>query len=187
VLQIDEHCVGLQRLRLHLAGWLRPDHVQYMRERRQGNCSFTTFKIIHALCEPDLYHTVVTSGLVRLPATLRAFECLGTRDHPWSNTLPALYLRSASKVDELSSSLRILSCNLRELNLGVVSLDMDFLFPLDEGGNPLPTASSLYWPYLETIILHAVPVNLPSGMISRPLSTQMSCNLTDLPHRRMTI
>lgn len=35
VLQIAEHCVGLQRLRLHLAGWLRPDHVQYMRERRQ--------------------------------------------------------------------------------------------------------------------------------------------------------
>ncbi|KAL4739562.1 hypothetical protein BDV11DRAFT_169974 [Aspergillus similis] len=141
VLRIAAYCVGLQRLRLDLAGRLRPDHVQYMRERRQ----------------------VVASGLARLPASLRAFECLGTLDHPWSNTLPALDLRFASRVDELSSSLRILSCNLRELNLSVLSLDMDFLFPLDDGGNPLPTASSLYWPYLETIVLSGVPVNLPSG------------------------
>ncbi|KAI9372234.1 hypothetical protein BJX61DRAFT_508216 [Aspergillus egyptiacus] len=141
VLQIAEHCVGLQRLRLNLSGGLRPDHVQYMRDRRQA----------------------VASGLPRLPASLRAFECLGTLDYPWSNTLPALDLRSASKVDELSSGLRILSCNLRELKLSVLSLDMDFLFPLNEDGNPLPTATSLHWPYLETIVLSGVPANLPCG------------------------
>ncbi|KAL4866169.1 hypothetical protein BDV12DRAFT_199489 [Aspergillus spectabilis] len=40
---------------------------------------------------------------------------------------------------------------------------MDFLFPLDEHSNPLPSSSSLHWPYIETIILNGVPGNLPSG------------------------
>jgi hypothetical protein len=48
-----------------------------------------------------------------------------------------------------------------------MSVDMDFLFPLDERGNPLPESSSLYWPHLETIALNGVAEYTPSGMNSR--------------------
>jgi hypothetical protein len=94
---------------------------------------------------------------------------MGSSEHPWSNTLPALDLRSANKMDVLSSSLRLFSRNLRELRLSYMSVDMDFLFPLDERGNPLPETSSLHWPRLETIALSGVPENIPSGMNSPPL------------------
>jgi hypothetical protein len=42
-----------------------------------------------------------------------------------------------------------------------MSVDMDFLFPLAERGNPLPETSSLNWPRLETIALSGVPENIP--------------------------
>ncbi|KAL3465430.1 hypothetical protein BJX64DRAFT_285372 [Aspergillus heterothallicus] len=34
-----------------------------------------------------------------------------------------------------------------------MSVSMDFLFPLNERGSPLPKSSSLHWPHLETIAL----------------------------------
>ncbi|KAL2848771.1 hypothetical protein BJX68DRAFT_276270 [Aspergillus pseudodeflectus] len=140
-LQIAERCAALRRLHLDMPGQLRPDHVEYMRERREA----------------------LASGLSRLPSTLQVFECVGCSEQPWSNTLPALDLRSAKGIDELSSSLRLFSCNLRELRLRLMSVDMDFLFPLDERGNPLPESSSLYWPHLETIALDGVAEYTPSG------------------------
>ncbi|KAJ0414713.1 hypothetical protein BJY00DRAFT_318553 [Aspergillus carlsbadensis] len=44
-----------------------------------------------------------------------------------------------------------------------MSLDMDFLFPLDERGNPLAESSSRNWPHLETIALDGVAEYTPSG------------------------
>ncbi|KAL4811361.1 hypothetical protein BDV18DRAFT_155965 [Aspergillus unguis] len=140
-LQIAERCAALRRLHLDMPGQLRLDHVEYMRERREA----------------------LASGLSRLPTTLQVFECVGRSEYPWSNTLPALDLRSANGIDELSSSLCLFSCKLRELRLSVVSVDMDFLFPLDERGNPLPESSSLHWPRLETIALDGVAEYTPSG------------------------
>jgi hypothetical protein len=35
-LQIAEHCTTLQRLYLDLEEWVRPDHITYIQERRQG-------------------------------------------------------------------------------------------------------------------------------------------------------
>ncbi|KAL2802187.1 hypothetical protein BJX63DRAFT_133120 [Aspergillus granulosus] len=141
-LQIAESCLGLQRFDLDMDDTVRPDHLWYMQERRQA----------------------VASGLLRLQSTLRVLKCMGSFEHPWSNTLPALDLRPAnSKIDELSSSLRLLSCNLKELYLSGMSFDMDFLLPLDDSGSPTTDASSLHWPYLESIVLAGVPGHLPSG------------------------
>ncbi|KAL3449617.1 hypothetical protein BJX65DRAFT_294636 [Aspergillus insuetus] len=103
----------------------------------------------------------LASGLPRLPSTLQVFECVGRSEHPWSNTLPALDLRSAKGINVLSSSLRLFSCNLRELRLRLMSIDMDFLFPLDKRGSPLPKLSSLHWPHLETIALDSVAEYTP--------------------------
>ncbi|KIA75850.1 hypothetical protein HK57_00377 [Aspergillus ustus] len=44
-----------------------------------------------------------------------------------------------------------------------MSVDMDFLFPLDERGNPLAESSSRNWPHLETIALDSVAEYTPSG------------------------
>ncbi|KAL2802506.1 hypothetical protein BJX63DRAFT_426009 [Aspergillus granulosus] len=141
-MQIAESSLALQRLYLNIQDLSRPDHLWYMRDRRQA----------------------VASGLARLPSTLRVLEFEGGLEHPWSNTLPALDLRPAnSKIDEFSSSLRLSSCNLRELNLSSMSFNMDFLYPLDDSGSPTSDASSLHWPYLESIVLQAVPGHLPSG------------------------
>ncbi|KAL4862238.1 hypothetical protein BDV12DRAFT_190549 [Aspergillus spectabilis] len=140
--QIAESCLALQRLYLNMQDSSRPDHLWYMRDRRQA----------------------VASGLASLPSTLRVLEFEGGLEHPWSNTLPALDLRPAnSKIDKFSSSLRLSSCNLRKLNLSSMSFDMDFLYPLDDSGRPTSHASSLHWPYLELIVLQAVPGHLPSG------------------------
>ncbi|KAL4874630.1 hypothetical protein BJY04DRAFT_211897 [Aspergillus karnatakaensis] len=109
-MQIAESCVALQRLFLNMQDSSRPDHIWYLRDRRQA----------------------VASGLATLPLTLRVLELEGGVEEPWSNTLPALDLRPVnSNIDELSSSLRLRSCNLRELNLINISVDMDFLYPLD--------------------------------------------------------
>ncbi|KAL2811813.1 hypothetical protein BDW59DRAFT_177063 [Aspergillus cavernicola] len=141
-MQIAESCLALQRLYLNMQDLSRQDHLWYMRDRRQA----------------------VASRLARFPSTLRVLELECSLEHPWSNTLPALDLRPAnSKIVEFSSSLRLSSCNLRELNLSSMSFDMDFLYPLDDSGSPTSDASSLHWPYLESIVLQAVPGHLPSG------------------------
>jgi hypothetical protein len=38
-MQIAEHCVALRRIYLHLEELVRPDHLDYIRERRQGRLS----------------------------------------------------------------------------------------------------------------------------------------------------
>ncbi|KAI9372231.1 hypothetical protein BJX61DRAFT_553086 [Aspergillus egyptiacus] len=139
--QIAEHCVALRSLYVDFLEWVRPDHLSYMQERRQG----------------------VSSGLAKLPSTLRSLELAFDGDEPWSNVLPALDLRFGKDFDEFSSSLRRLSVNLQELKLSVAALELDFLFPLNELGAPTPEALSLYWPYLESITLVALPMYTPSG------------------------
>ncbi|KAL2811965.1 hypothetical protein BJX63DRAFT_397742 [Aspergillus granulosus] len=140
-LRIAKHCVALQRLHLDVQERVRPDHLDYIRQRRQA----------------------VASALINLPPTLRVFELVASSEEPWLNALPALDLLSGIKTDELSLNLRTLSLNLKELKLSEVAVELDFLFPLDDAGAPTPGAQKLSWPYLEAIMLHSVPTHLPSG------------------------
>ncbi|KAL2795577.1 hypothetical protein BJX66DRAFT_301393 [Aspergillus keveii] len=140
-LQIAERCVALQRLYVDLEEWVRPDHITYIRERRQG----------------------VASALPRLPPTLRSFELKGNTEEPWSNILPGLDLLAGRDLDELSLNLRNLSLTLRHLKLSVTAVAMDFLFPLDDNCSPTSDTSALHWPYLESLTLEALPMCLPSG------------------------
>ncbi|KAL4946975.1 hypothetical protein BDW69DRAFT_199985 [Aspergillus filifer] len=121
-----ESRLALEHLFLNMQNASRPDHLWYMRERRQA----------------------VASKLARLPSTLRVLKFEGGNEHPWSNTLPALGLRPAnSKIDKFSTSLRLFSCNLRELTLSATTFGMDFFYPPDDN---------------ESIIMTAVPEHLPS-------------------------
>ncbi|KAL2784483.1 hypothetical protein BJX66DRAFT_329964 [Aspergillus keveii] len=142
IMQIAECCVALKRLDVDTMYRVRPDHLDFMRKRRQA----------------------LASGLAKLPKTLEVFRCEGANEWPWSNTLPALDLRPAnSEIDDLSVSIRSLSCRLRELHLDGMSVDMNLLFPLDDSGTPRPDAFSLHWPHLERVIFHMAPMHLPSG------------------------
>ncbi|KAL3482684.1 hypothetical protein BJX62DRAFT_231507 [Aspergillus germanicus] len=139
---IAERCVALKRLDVDTIYQVRSDHLDFMRKRRQA----------------------LASGLAKLQKTLEIFRCKGAKEWPWSNTLPALDLRPAnSEIDDLSVSIRTLSCGIKELHLDDMSVDMDLLFPLDDSGTPTPDASSLHWPYLERVIFHMAPMHLPSG------------------------
>ncbi|RDW93889.1 uncharacterized protein DSM5745_01211 [Aspergillus mulundensis] len=140
-LQIAERCVALERLQLYDQEWVRPDHLSYMRERRQA----------------------MASALTKMPPTLRVFQCIGNTEEHWADVLPALNLLPDNKIDALSSSLRNMSLNLKELDLSEVTVELDFLFPLDDAGAPTTDALSLHWPYLETVTLGSVPLYLPSG------------------------
>jgi hypothetical protein len=82
------------------------------------------------------------------------------------NILPALDLRARNDFDDFSCNMGSLSLTLKDLKLTLTSVEMDFLFPLDEDGAPTPRALSLHWPYMESLTLTALPMCLPSGMIT---------------------
>jgi hypothetical protein len=45
--QIAEHCVALRRLHFDMPGQLCPDHVEYMRERREGMFCLTVLHLVY--------------------------------------------------------------------------------------------------------------------------------------------
>ncbi|PYI31154.1 hypothetical protein BP00DRAFT_475529 [Aspergillus indologenus CBS 114.80] len=138
-MQIARKCSTMSTLYLSMEERIKPDHLDYIQARRQ------------ALAE----------GIKSLPATLRDFKLFNLFEYPWKYSMPGLNLLGSDH-DMLSLNLRNLSVNLRHLYLDMVSLAADFLFPLDEQGNPLPESLSLHWPQLEVLDLRVPPV-LPTG------------------------
>lgn len=79
-----------------------------------------------------------------LPTTLRSFELRINTDEPWSNMLPALDLLAAKVLGIFLLETAQLPLNHIDLKLTMVAVELDFLFPLDQTGNPTPEALSLY-------------------------------------------
>ncbi|RHZ66426.1 hypothetical protein CDV55_107178 [Aspergillus turcosus] len=145
-MQIVRHCPQLTELRLEVEDYIRPDHLEYIKERRQA----------------------VSEGLRHIPSTLRVFHFENGDESNWKDTMPALNVLS-SNVDFLSISIRDLSLSLRELTLAQTAMSLDFLWPLDEKDHSLPANSSLHWPNLEILSLYQFQPWLPSGAwIVRP-------------------
>ncbi|PYH76879.1 hypothetical protein BO82DRAFT_406708 [Aspergillus uvarum CBS 121591] len=126
----------------------------------------------------------LAEGIKSLPATLRDFKLFHLFEYPWKYVIPGFRLLGSDH-DMLSLHLRNLSVNLRHLYLDMVSLAADFLFPLDEQGNPLPESFSLYWPQLEALTLCVPPV-LPTWVTlplpERQAELDMIENWTDIIH-----
>ncbi|GFG10343.1 hypothetical protein IFM5058_04880 [Aspergillus udagawae] len=145
-MQIARHCPELTELRLDLNDYIRPDHLEYMKKRRQA----------------------ASEGVKHISSTLRVFCFENGHESNWKDTMPALNVLSSS-VDFLSISIRDISLSLRELKLVQVSLSLDFLWPLDEKGHSLAGNTSLHWPNLEILTLQQFQPWLPSGeWIVRP-------------------
>ncbi|RLL97477.1 hypothetical protein CFD26_106509 [Aspergillus turcosus] len=88
-MQIVRHCPQLTELRLEVEDDIRPDHLEYIKERRQA----------------------VSEGLRHIPSTLRVFHFENGDESNWKDTMPALNVLS-SNVDFLSISIRDLSLSL---------------------------------------------------------------------------
>ncbi|KAF7166127.1 hypothetical protein CNMCM6106_002085 [Aspergillus hiratsukae] len=145
-MQIVRHCQELTELRLDLDDYIRPDHLEYMKERRQA----------------------VSEGLRHISSTLRVFCFENGHEDNWKDAMPPLNVLSSS-VDFLSIGIRALSLSLHELQLVQTAMSLDFLWPLDEKDQSLPANSSLHWPNLEILSLHLFQPWLPSGQwIVRP-------------------
>ncbi|GFF79356.1 hypothetical protein IFM47457_04891, partial [Aspergillus lentulus] len=139
-LQIAQCCPTLTWLYLGLDEFVRPDHLDYMRDRRQA----------------------VAEELCNLPGSLRVFHYFNQLEKPWQNTLPALNVLS-DKIDKFALDVRSLSLHLRELKISHVAVTSDFFWPLDSQGRAAGCEASLHWPYLKTIEFDEVPDYLSSG------------------------
>ncbi|KAL5342225.1 hypothetical protein BJX70DRAFT_357214 [Aspergillus crustosus] len=82
---------------------------------------------------------------------------------PWIDCLPGLNLIPNCRFDLLSVNLRQLSYQLRELHLECLSVDADFICPLDDEALPIHDMSQITWPYLEKRTLHKQSRVLSSG------------------------
>ncbi|KAL4905770.1 hypothetical protein BDW74DRAFT_184850 [Aspergillus multicolor] len=140
VMEIVRHCPTLTQLQPSFDEYIRPDHLEYIQARRQA----------------------VSDGLRALPSSLRVLNFSNQDEEPWKTRLPGLNVLSTS-IDTLSANLGHLSLSLGHPRLYHVSLAPNFLFPLDDNGNPQADSASLHWPYLETLHFDQVPPRSPSG------------------------
>ncbi|KAL2841257.1 hypothetical protein BJY01DRAFT_257110 [Aspergillus pseudoustus] len=142
IFAIAQHCVTLEELYVDFNEYVRPDHLQYIKERRAA----------------------VAEGLGALPTSIRILEYSGQQEYPWKETMPALSILK-TETDTLATNLQIISFVLRELRLSNTALSLDFLWPLDANGEPMITSNSAlyHWPYLQVLQLDAMPSILPSG------------------------
>ncbi|GIC87126.1 F-box protein [Aspergillus udagawae] len=155
-LQIAQRCPTLTWLHLGLDEYARPDHLDYIRDRRQA----------------------VAEELCNLPASLRVFHYFNQLEKPWQNTLPALNVLS-DKIDTFPLHVQSLSLHLRELKMPHVAITSDFFWPLDKQGKPTGCGASLHWPYLEIIGFDEIPDCLPSG---EWLFDPDDCKKTEVPN-----
>ncbi|CEL11920.1 hypothetical protein ASPCAL15014 [Aspergillus calidoustus] len=139
VFQIAERCRTITELHLNLDEYVRPDHLEYIQERRAA----------------------VAEGVRHLPSSLRVFNYLGYKEEPWKETMSALNVLNAG-VDTLAGSLRGLTYVLRELRLTYVTISLDFLCPLNPEGQPTANCTS-HWPNLQVLTLHRSPPFTPQG------------------------
>ncbi|KAL6228837.1 hypothetical protein BDW75DRAFT_250536 [Aspergillus navahoensis] len=139
VFQIAQRCPTITELYLNLNEYVRPDHLEYIRERRAA----------------------VAEGVKNLPTSLRSLNYIGYKEEPLKPMMSALNVLT-SDVDALAISLRDLTPILRELRLTLVSLPMDFMCPLDNDGRSTANTTP-HWPNLEQLILDKAPPFLPEG------------------------
>ncbi|KAJ0420268.1 hypothetical protein BJY00DRAFT_301671 [Aspergillus carlsbadensis] len=140
VFQIAEHCPTMTELHLDLHEYVRPDHLEYIRDRRAA----------------------VAEGVLKLSGSLRVLNLTGYNEEPWKQTMSALNVLKTNH-DTLAASLRDLSLVLRELRLTYVSLSTDWLYPLDGSGQPTADPTSLHWPNLKILTLEKAPPFTPQG------------------------
>ncbi|KAL2809177.1 hypothetical protein BJX63DRAFT_424017 [Aspergillus granulosus] len=139
VFQIAASCPTITELHLNLHEYVRPDHIEYIQDRRAA----------------------VAEGLQKLPTSLRLFDYAGHYEEPWKDTMPALNVLKTG-IDILATTLRGLTIVLRELRLDRVRLSTDFLWPLDGDSNPIANPSYC-WPNLESLIMTYIPPFTPEG------------------------
>ncbi|KJK68654.1 hypothetical protein P875_00075827 [Aspergillus parasiticus SU-1] len=132
VAQIVQHCPTITQLYINLNEWVRPDHIEYIRARRDGKSrsfplpsSFRSpiYAIPYALCVSELFKSA--------PRSLKVLHYSNQYEEPWKDVLPALNVMS-TETDTFTINLRVLSTVLQELKLYNTSLSSDFLWPLDK-------------------------------------------------------
>ncbi|KAL2813345.1 hypothetical protein BDW59DRAFT_154852, partial [Aspergillus cavernicola] len=136
-LSIARSCPMLHEFYWHTFDFIRPDHLDYMQERRQ------------ALAE----------GLTNLPSTLRMFDYHGLSEQAYHDSGSAPILIQGN-LDLFSVNLRPITLCLQELNLAGIAVSLDFLLPLDQDGKPI--ALCMEWPSLKRIKIETTNY-LPSG------------------------
>ncbi|KAL2819532.1 hypothetical protein BJX63DRAFT_12603 [Aspergillus granulosus] len=139
IFYIAQHCITLNELYMDLNEFVRPDHLQYIKERRAA----------------------VAEGIRALLTSIRILNYKGQQEYPWTETQSALNILK-TEADTLATNLQTISFILRELRLSNISLSMDFLWPLDAHDKPIAN-SAYHWPHLQVLTLDAVPAILPSG------------------------
>lgn len=140
VQKIIEHRQNITELELDFNEWIRPDFLEYMQERREA----------------------MSSPISVVPRRLRVFRYIGECERPWSDLMPALNV-IPSGIDSLAINSRDLSTCLRELRLESTTIPLDFMWPLNGDGQPIPDSESLWWQYLEKWKAYCIPPWLPSG------------------------
>ncbi|PYH95672.1 hypothetical protein BO71DRAFT_397783 [Aspergillus ellipticus CBS 707.79] len=140
VLQIVEHCPTITEVHLDLNEPVRPDHEEYMRQRRQA----------------------VADGIPKIPRTLKFFDYANQLENNWIVPMPGINVLT-SETDTFSNNLRDLTFGLRKLMIEQTTLSLDWLLPLDKDGNPAASTSNYHWPNLEILDLDCLPEFLPTG------------------------
>ncbi|RDW89998.1 uncharacterized protein DSM5745_01773 [Aspergillus mulundensis] len=134
---IAQACPALSQFEWEADDTALPEHVDYAQHRRQA----------------------VAEALLHLPTTLQIFNLRSLTIDPLHESLPAPVLCSKEH-DLLSTNLRHMSVQLREIDLYEVPLANDFLCPLNDHGKP--RGQPIEWPLLEQVFISR-PDFLPSG------------------------
>ncbi|GAD99408.1 hypothetical protein AOR_1_914094 [Paecilomyces variotii No. 5] len=140
-MQIAAHCPTIASLSLRHHEIVHPNHLKFMQERREG----------------------LAKGIAHISQSLREFTYEGDFEGPWEDAdSPSALTLSPSADDLFSQNIRRLSLHLEQLTLFRTCVSADFLFPLDDEGQPLPNTACLSWPNLRTLTLR-LSTWLPSG------------------------
>ncbi|PWY65691.1 hypothetical protein BO70DRAFT_366642 [Aspergillus heteromorphus CBS 117.55] len=140
VLQMVEHCPTITEVHLDLNEPVRPDHEEYMRQRRQA----------------------VAEAIPNIPRTLKFFDYANQLENNWIVPMPGINVLT-SETDTFSNNLRDLTFGLQKLMIEQTSLSLDWLFPLDKDAQPAAGTSHYHWPNLEILDLDSLPEFLPTG------------------------
>ncbi|KAL2845204.1 hypothetical protein BJY01DRAFT_263698, partial [Aspergillus pseudoustus] len=152
---IAQACPAFSHFRWEAEDDIRPDHLDYMQQRRES----------------------FANGLLRLPSTLRKFEFLQTPEPVFHQSFSAPLL-APSAIDLFSTNLRIISVRLEKLLLCAVPLANDFLCPLDSHGEP--RGECMVWPNLKELEIQRGNF-LPEGVwLLDPTSDTEDAGIDDL-------
>ncbi|KAL4747899.1 hypothetical protein BDW72DRAFT_181641 [Aspergillus terricola var. indicus] len=103
----------------------------------------------------------LVQGIKKLPPTLKKFRYSELYDAFMEKEIKAVDLLLGEN-DMLTPTMREFSLQLRELKLIGVAIAPDFLWPLDQMGEPASSTAEVSWPHLKTIELGPAQY-LPTG------------------------